>query len=891
MKRLLAIFFLCPWMVFSTVLAAAPSSDKPEQNSENLISDPGFEQDKASSPWLENNWAKNDVEFARDTTNPHSGTQSERISLRHATGSATDVQLVYPKLAVKPGMPYRLRFWLRGPSNTKPIIVSLRQTGAPYRVYFSTEVALNGNWTESVFNIVLPANLSKQEISLLFELKEENTFWIDDVSLTELPAQSTEAPLVGNQIKNGSFEVGRDHWYATFRETGGLAGSNLAANNNVRANILSQPEADAPDGHHVLAFEIFPSCRIMLTSAYFHLRYGYPVSINFWMKSPEPGTPFRVGLGQGKYPSLVFETKDFTSSDNKWKFYHMVVTPKPSSSGTYYLEFDADHPGKYELDAISAVDGDTDVSDYPKRKMEMGWGSPDATPAGNLFYPGDTIHFPLNIVALPCPKAIAVRLRLVDYREHELKTWNTDVALDAEGYGQTDVSLPSDRMGGFKVEAFPDGESASPLPLTELLYSVVPHLKPPGDEPDSFFGAHVDLTPYNLAIAERVGFRWLRLHAPLSTKWMVVEPEKGKFDFDTQGVALARSKGFHLLGTLGTTPWFYADGDPAKTRQSSWYKSYPPKDWDAWRTYVQKTAIAFSPYIWDWEIWNEPDGDFLLVSPGEDKAQVYVDIVSHTRQDLDDAGIHAFLVGNAVAHLDGPFTLKELTLGGGKQVDALSFHFYGEDSGPEEKKPPMADQLAQMRQFPNRSGQVPELWDTEGGIWLNGAHSWLDSAEIPSTVVTNIEDAANTMVRMVAALKAMGVKRYFYYAANAAPSGGADYRDDGRGMVDTNGIVQPAGAAHAAAVSFLENAEPNGLETKLVGTNKVIFARFHTVDSTITVIWARHPVKLGQIAESEWQDASGFEMMGNPLPLSSETDITLDPIYLIRKISVSPQQK
>jgi len=886
MKILSVLVGLVLCISFSSVWGEEPTAvPGTGKNPANLIGNPGFEEAKSSSPWIENNWANNDVEFSLDPNNPHSGTQSERITIRHLTGSAADVQLIYPKLAVKPGTPFQLRFWLRGPPNTKPISVSLRQAGAPYRVYFWTEVGLNGNWTESVFNMVLPPESGHQDISLIFELKEENTCWIDDVSLTELPAQSPEKPLIGNQVKNGSFEVGKDHWYATFREAGGLRHANVANDNNVRANTVVQREPDAPNGRQVLGFEVFPSCRIMLTSAYFPLRYGYPATINFWLKCPRAQTAFTVALGQGKFPSQMIETKHFASADDKWTFYHMVMTPKPSSAGTYFLLFNADQPGKYELDAVSAIDGDTDTKDYPSRKMEMGWGSLDTTPAGNLFYQNDTVRFPLNLAALPGTKSASVLFRLVDYRDRELRSWTSPVSLDAAGSGQLDVSLPSDRLGGFKVEAYLDGDAPNSLPLTELIYSVVPRLKPPGDEPDSFFGAHVYLTPYNLAIAERVGFRWLRLHPPLTTKWMVVEAEKGKFDFDTTGVALARSQGFQLLGTLGTTPWFYADGDPALTHESTWYKSYPPKDWDAWRTYVQKTATAFSPYIWNWEIWNEPDGEFLMVPHGEDKAQVYVKIVSQTRQALDDAGVHAFLIGNAVAHLEGPFTLKELGLGGGKEVDALSFHIYSDDRGPEEKKPPLADQIAQMRQFQNRSGAVPEVWDTEGGIWLNGARSWLNSAEIPSTVVTKVEDAANTIVRTVAGLKALGVKRYFYYAAGTEPSGCTDYRDDGRGMMDTNGIVQPAGAAHAAAVFFLDDATPVGLETKSIGNSQVVFARFQTADSKIAVIWARHPVKLGQIPESEWKDATGFEMMGNPMPLSSDTEINLDPIYLIRKKS------
>ena len=158
----------------------------------------------------------------------------------------------------------------------------------------------------------------------------------------------------------------------------------------------------------------------------------------------------------------------------------------------------------------------------------------------------------------------------------------------------------------------------------------------------------------------------------------------------------------------------------ARTLHSTWYDSYPPKDWDAWRNYVQKTTTAFGPYISNWEIWNEPDGAFLEVPPGENKAQVYVKILSETRQALQDGGIHAFLVGNAVAHLEGPFTWDELALGGSKEMDAISFHVYCEDSGPEEKQPPLADQLARLRKFPQSLRYRPRALGYRGRNLADG---------------------------------------------------------------------------------------------------------------------------------------------------------------------------
>jgi hypothetical protein len=843
---------------------------------ENMIKNPSFENPPATYLWQQNNWARNEVEFALDPDNPHSGKVSQRVGLKRVVGDRAALELNYPNVPVRPGMALKLSFWTRGPANTQPITVLIRKAHAPYTTYFQAEVALTDAWSQSSFNMVLPPNVDPGDTALMFTLKEENTFWLDDVSLAPFTPPEPP-PLVGNQVANGSFEVGRDHWYGGFRESPDDGKKNAA-------NIAAQAEKDAPNGKNVLAIEVPASCQLDLTSAYFPLRSGHPYSVRFWLKSPAAATPFNVSLGQGKFPNQVAESHAFASSDAQWDFYHFVVTPKPSGSGTYYLEFGAGRPGSYALDGVSVTEGESSDQAFPaSATAELGWGSSPKAPAGNLFYPKDQISFPLEVAAAPGASTLPVRLRLVDYRERELSHWSVNVPLDQSGWGQTDVSLPADRFGGFKVEACLDGDAPDAIPRAELIYSVVPHLKPMREVKDSFFGAHVNLTSYNLDIAERLGMRWLRLHPPLSTKWMMVEPEKGKFDFYTEGAALAYNRGFHLLSLFDTAPWFYADADPVEAKKSRWYTSFAPADWDAWRTYVQKTATAFGPYIQNWEIWNEPDGGFLRVPPGKDKPTVYVKIVTETRKALDDAGMHFNLVGNAAADLNRPFTLQELKLGGGAQVDALSFHLYNEDRSPDEKKPPLADQLEAMRQFKNRSGAVPELWDTEGGIWLNAGRSWLRSARVPSSVSTTVADAASSVVRMNAALKAMGVHRYFYYTAMAEPFGRTVYRDECSGIIDVNGVPHAAGAAYAATVYFLEDASPIGLEVKPVGDGKVTLAKFQTSDSRITVLWTRTPLELEAIPGLDWKGASGFDMMGNPIDVSAQTKVTIDPIYLIVK--------
>ena len=884
-------FFLCLLSMAGTgsLCAQAPAQSSSPVSSglsagENLIKNPSFENPPGSYWWCQKNWPKpvNQVEFTLDPDNPHSGSYSQRISLIHVN-STPNLQFATPVLPVRPGMSLQFRCWARGLPNTKPIQVIFRKSAYPYTIYFQADIGLTKDWTESVFNLTLPPNTDPKDTILFFQLMEENTFWLDDISLTELPSEEGGAPLVGNQLKNGSFEVGRDHWYATFREAAPDQ-VNRAYEGNAHANLVAQPEENAPNGRNVLAYQVFPGCVASLTSAYFHLRYGHPASIGFWFKSSAVNRPFYVRLGQGKFPNQTIEGQAFTPANAGWNFYHMVATPKASTTGTSYLEFSTSNPGKYELDGVNVVEGETSNPVFPSDRTDAGWISPEGTPPGNLFHLGDTISFPLSIAAPPGQPDEKVALRMVDYRDHEIKSWNLLVPLDAQGYGQTAVSLPSDRLGGFKVSAYASKDAPSGTPDADLLYSVLPRLKPLSEAGDSYFGSHLYLTPYNLAVAEQLGVRWLRLNPPVSTDWAVIEQQKGKFDFYTGGVARAHALGFHILGLIFTTPRFYADAPPKNATNPDWHASfYPPADWDAWRNYVQKTTTAFAPYVQAWEIWNEPNGQFMQVKPNEDRAADYVKIAQQTRKAVEDEGLNVLLVGNAAGSLDGAFTWQELALGGGKEVDAISFHLYNETSGPDEKRPPLADQLAKVRSYQNRSGQTPEIWNTEGGIWLFGGRSWMDSEEIPSSVSTSVADATNSTARSLIGNKALGVQRQFYYQTYAEPSGRIVYRDECAGMIDVNGVPNPAGAAYAAAVYFLEDATAIGLDVRAAGAGHVTVAKFKGPQGLVTVVWSRDSINLSQIPDLDWKKASAFDLMGNPITLTADTTITLDPIYMENK--------
>ncbi len=310
-----------------------------------------------------------------------------------------------------------------------------------------------------------------------------------------------------------------------------------------------------------------------------------------------------------------------------------------------------------------------------------------------------------------------------------------------------------------------------------------------------------------------------------------------------------------------------------------WWNCRVPRDWAAWETYVQKMVKGL-PQIRAWEVYNEPDGDFLVVKPGEDKAAAYAAILAHTRTAVEATGRQVTLVGLPVSSLDRPFFHEVLAKGGAGSVDALAFHFYYEDLDPLEKHPSFLDELATMRAPRSRSGGEPEVWHTEGGMWLAHSPSWYALSGIASTEGTGQLEAAHALVRTAVALKALKVKHHFQYAALGGPAGGLVYRSECAGLLDVDGSARPALAAHAAMVWLLDDAEPGGVETVTVGAATVHLARFTSARlGAITVAWSRQAIGASLVPGLLAGVRELRDVMGNPLAESAALGPA--PIYVI----------
>lgn len=846
----------------------------------NLVTNPGFET--GQEPWQLDNWMKNEAVCERDSKNPHSGGWSMRVALTKVI-NGPQVSLAFPHLPLRAATAIRLHFWARGVSNGANLTVMLRREIEPRITWLRTEMNLTDEWQEHEYTVQLPRDLISFTPSLRFVLNQPGVFWVDDVSITELPAMDESPAPTTNSIRNASFETGRDGWTATFRkrEFGAApqeSGNGIPAPDD--AALLIAIDSTAPAGQRHLRMTIDSACRAVLTSAYFPARYGRKGHLSFFLRSDGPHT-FEAGMGSGINSSSATQVQAATAS-GQWKRYSLPFTLKPAQDGLYFVCFRLNTAGIYDIDGVSFTEDDhADIPLYPSAVAIQ----PEKNgPVANLYTRDDSARFILVVAGEAPHFSRAYKISVLNYLEQTIAETTSRMSGNANGYGEMKISVPTDVFGAFRIEARSDRSSTL---LAEQIYSVLPPLPPPGDRPDSYFGGHVDLTPYNLEIARKGGFRWLRMWPPLVTTWIAGEPQPGVWNFPTAAVANAYRLGFHLTGILGTAPDFAADIDTKSPVGNRWSHSYPPARLDQWKEYVSRCTQALSPYIRTWEIWNEPDGGYLQVKPGQKKADVYLSLLKAARETLDSIGKPVTLMGPALAGLNAPLGWEVLQQGGGNWLDAFSFHFYSLAAGganPDDAF--VLPVLEKMRSYKNRKGEPMPLWHTEGGMYLQGAQSWLSTYRIPVSSPASKPRAAASMVRAALFLKAMGVRHYFDFQLSATAAGNEINEDMTSGFIEATGIPGPGIAAHAAMVAITEDAAPAGFDKISYHSAQVKIAHFKKDSATIDVYWSDKSVPVKDIIKGGVPDRV-LDMMGNPVSLAAAKTGEF-PLYAIRGIKKDP---
>jgi hypothetical protein len=220
--------------------------------------------------------------------------------------------------------------------------------------------------------------------------------------------------------------------------------------------------------------------------------------------------------------------------------------------------------------------------------------------------------------------------------------------------------------------------------------------------------------------------------------------------------------------------------------------------------------------------------------------------------------------------------------GSGKNIDAFSFHYYSLTSGGNSPDDASAlEALAKYRTYKNRKGEPMPLWHTEGGAYLYGSRSWLQTYRIPADSVVTPGQAAASMVRAAALFKAMGVKHYFDFLLGASVAGHMAHEDITSSFEDVTGVPIPGIASHAAMVKMIEDADGAGFEDNPVGAINVKVAHFKAKDHLVDVYWASGDIALSNATALKPGDKVR-DMMGNPIDAAT-AHLSEYPIYLLRQ--------
>jgi len=389
------------------------------------------------------------------------------------------------------------------------------------------------------------------------------------------------------------------------------------------------------------------------------------------------------------------------------------------------------------------------------------------------------------------PASLPLKIKMLDENNETVKTW--DIEIEQDKYASAaDNNLPffADYSGELKIdEGLPSGYwrfitspadnrstftkfcdlfSAAKEEVDakkdfaanhgEAFVAVIPEL--PVETPASWpAGTHAAA----LAIDTSYGTRIVRLHdCSQATRWWVVEPEKGKWDWTQPDETIEnyRKAGFRVLAVLdGVAPWRTGTGKLGGSALD-----YPDRDFTDWRTYVKAIVTRYKGKVDAWEICNEPNV-WVKSFDGEENTTWYVELLKNAYQAAKEADPNAIVVGTGSSSgvEKNNKHWKEL-IGAGlfSYSDVVSFHGYGRaTSALLQDQSILFDFMDWLHEeMKAKIGRTLPVWDTELGFGPRSS-SW--KFWQPNRQGFDPMEAARIIAVSRACQQFKGVDKSFYY--------------------------------------------------------------------------------------------------------------------------------
>lgn len=420
----------------------------------------------------------------------------------------------------------------------------------------------------------------------------------------------------------------------------------------------------------------------------------------------------------------------------------------------------------------------------------------------------------------------------------------------------------------------------------ELLLAVVPDRKladenTPGE--DSPFGINMVARPHYIKVAQKIGIRWVRCNPPLFTKWFCAEPQQDKFKFyDAQCQAL-RSAGLYILGTLDQAPKWAVPAD--RRGKGAWGQGAGlPEKMEDWDDYVRTVVKHYRPWIWHWEVWNEPDHPaFLWLPEGVDRLQVYKDLLQRTYEVIKQTDHSVKVVGGAFCSLYIIKGLVEIT--NGKFMDIASGHYrswtptgYLRLSGEEMN---WLARINRDRQELSQKSLLLPMWDTECGSGKLSAREFITQPPLPGDTMTAL-DACDFLLRQHVVERAAGVEKTFYYILQAADR--PDFIDADYTLLEWDRSPRAALVVYAVMTKLLDKAKFVEYERTKEG---VWIFHFHINTTHLRIVWGEKDTPIEVLLPAA-KNVTVLDMFGVKQKVTRKNDYVLlsigrHPLYLLEK--------
>ena len=438
------------------------------------------------------------------------------------------------------------------------------------------------------------------------------------------------------------------------------------------------------------------------------------------------------------------------------------------------------------------------------------------------------------------------------------------------------ISLGKLPLGWYSVSFATDVKNGNTPELHN--FSVIPRLSDRSkiDPENSFFGTHIEITSDGLLAAKLLGFRLIRLHAPLITKWHAIEEKKGVYSYNDKAISEIKRQGFGIVGTLDRTALWASTGkaDP-KTKSSNFYGaySYLPEEWGLWEKYVSAVVNHYKNDISYWQIWNEPDIPFLVPPEGISNASAYDTLVRDSESISRENNSKTTILG-------GVAYLRQIYFGPGRQVDFIeemaklktpdkldvfTFHHYISKQENTKKLETNFDTVKTILKDPKR-----RYWVTELGIECSGSNKYefLNSSACSSPI-----NAASQSIKFNVILLAKGVEKIFYYNLFFDTNGLGEFMPGVNVAWDSK---EPRPIVNAYAImTWLLDGSAFGNEVNKNGYQEYTF---YNGTKTIKVAWATDGATQTYHSTKE---AKFISMDGSRTSKGPKYQLTDEPVFIL----------